>query len=566
MRRGRLVAAAALCVAAAVLWVALRRPLAVAGEVLDDGFARASGVVHVHTTFSDGGGSAEAVIAAAQRAGLDFVVITDHNTLDAKSVEGYHGRLLVLVGTEVSTTAGHVVGLGVRRPTFRFSGDALDALEDVRDLGGVAFAAHPLSQRPDLRWTGWDLPGPWGLELLNGDSQWREAGWRRLAMTAALYGVNRRYALLTSLTPVASSLARWDTLLAQRFVAGIAGADAHERLPLYGRRTLPFPSYEAVFGLAQNHVLLERAPSGRAEEDAAALVSALSRGRSYVGLDALAPAGGFYFVAEGGGRRYAMGDAAPVGIPLRVRAGGRIPTSARVVLLRDGREVADAAGALDVPCPGAGVYRVEVRVSGWPVPWILSNPIEVFSDADETTRRRRAEWPAAPQAPPTVVPMDPGSFAAEADSQSLATRESLGPKEGPGGAGGMGLRFRLGTPGPAHPFVSCALVSRAPRDLSGRHGLAFSLKADGVFRVWVQVRDVNPASADEGTEWWFASVKTSETWARVSVPFDRLRSINPRSDGRLDLDKVRMIAFILDQGAVPPGTSGRFWVAGLGLY
>jgi len=52
----------------------------------------------------------------------------------------------------------------------------------------------------------------------------------------------------------------------------------------------------------------------------------------------------------------------------------------------------------------------------------------------------------------------------------------------------------------------------------------------------------------------------------VSVPFERLRSINPRTDGRLDLDRVRMIAFILDQGAVPPETSGRIDFAGLGVY
>jgi len=32
--------------------------------------------------------------------------------------------------------------------------DGRDGLEDVRDLGGVPFAAHPFSARPDLRWNG----------------------------------------------------------------------------------------------------------------------------------------------------------------------------------------------------------------------------------------------------------------------------------------------------------------------------------------------------------------------------------------------------------------------------
>jgi hypothetical protein len=80
----------------------------------------------------------------------------------------------------VSTTAGHALALGVPDPAFRFSGDVCDALDDARALGGVAFAAHSTNARQDLRFEGWDEPGAWGIELINGDSQWREAGWGRL--------------------------------------------------------------------------------------------------------------------------------------------------------------------------------------------------------------------------------------------------------------------------------------------------------------------------------------------------------------------------------------------------
>jgi hypothetical protein len=66
----------------------------------------------------------------------------------------------------------------------------------VRELGGFSIAAHPLNPRADFRWTGWSLPGPWGLEILNGDSLWREAGLGRLARTAVLYKLQPSYALL----------------------------------------------------------------------------------------------------------------------------------------------------------------------------------------------------------------------------------------------------------------------------------------------------------------------------------------------------------------------------------
>ena len=111
-----------------------------------------------------------------------------------------------------------------------------------------------------------------------------------------------------------------------------------------------------------------------------------------------------------------------------------------------------------------------------------------------------------------------------------------------------------------------ALVDRTHRDLTGRQGLVFSVRADGEYRFWFQVRDENPASADEGTEWWFASVKTSPYWRRVHLPFARLRSINPNTDGRLDLDKVRALVLVLDRGSIKPGARGTIWIAGLGVY
>ncbi|HEY7509711.1 MAG TPA: CehA/McbA family metallohydrolase [Vicinamibacteria bacterium] len=530
------------------------------------------GVVHVHTTLSDGGGTPQEIAAAAKRAGLAFVAVSDHNNLDAKPFEGYHDGVLVLVGSEISTaSSGHVLGLGLREdPAFRFSGDPLDALDDVRLLGGAAFAAHPSSPRPDFRWTAWDLPGPWGLELINGDSQWRAAGWGRLLRTAALYGLNDRYALLGSLTPPDQTLAQWDRLLAQRDVPGVAGADAHSRVVVRKERGLRFPAYASVFGLAVNHVLLERPLSGDAAADGRAIVEALARGRSYVALDALAPADGFSFTGEGGGARATMGDTLAADPRPRLRAGGRLPEGARLRLLRDGATVTEAETALEAAAPGPGVYRVEVRVPGWTIPWALSNPIYVFAPAEASARAARARWPEAPEPPAATRVIDAfdgaTSFGLEFDPSSAMQSPPLVAGAGRDGGGSARLAFRLGAPGPGRPYTWCALVSRQPRDLSGASGLVFALRGDGVYRVWVQVRDHNPASADEQTEWWFASVRTAPEWRRVAVPFASLRSINPKTDGRLDLDQVRQLVFVLDPASVKPGTEGTVWLDDLGVY
>jgi PHP domain len=570
-RRAAIVLAAVLALGGLFLIrVAAWRPLALVGEAPADGYSRASGVVHVHTTLSDGGGTPQEVIQAARAVGLAFVAITDHNNLDAKPLEGYRDGVLVLVGSELSTPCGHILGLGLERdPVYRFNGDGLDALEDIRDLGGFAFAAHPFSRRADLRFTCWELPGPWGIEVLNGDSEWRRAG-PRLLLTAALYRLNPSYALLQSLTPPAQALARWDAMLARRDVVGLAGADAHSRLPLTKSWTLRVPSYESLFRLFQIHVLLAHPLSGDVAADRSAVLGALREGRFYIGLDALAPADGFSFTVEAdGGRRWTMGDHLPVVAGARVRAGGRMPKGTRLVLLRDGRPLAEARERLDVALPGPGVYRVEARAEGWRVPWVITNPAYVFDEATSEERRRAAAWPPPPVVHETT-PLQalPGSaaFGAEHDPLSSMDPQVLTPGAGPDGGEALKLAFRLAPPTPAQPFTWCALVNRQARDLAAFTGLRFRIRADGEYRIWVQVRDLNPASADEGLEWWLASVRTSTEWRDVALPFSRFRTINPLTDGRLDPDKTQALVFVLDPAAVKAGTAGTIWLSDVGVY
>lgn len=408
-----------------------------------------------------------------------------------------------------------------------------------------------------------------GLELLNGDSEWRRASWGRLARLGGLYLLNPRYALLSGLTAPTEALGRWDGLLARRDVAGIVGADAHSRVPLTKTRAVRFPSYEALFALARNHVVLPTPLSADATKDGLAIVEALRNGRNYVGLDALAPADAISFTAESEGRHWTMGETVATAPALGLRARGRMPAGTRLLLLRDGQRLLESPPPLSAKVPGPGVYRLEARVPGSEVPWVITNPIYVFDEDAKEARTKAAAWPpVAPVPAATLLDDFEGRtiFAPEFDASSRVAVPILDPHAGFDGRGAARLTFRLGLPGPGRPYTWCALVDRQARDLRGRTGLAFRIRADGVYRIWVQVRDANPASADEGTEWWFASVRTATEWRSVALPFSELRSINRATDGRLDLDQVRQIVFVLDQGAVKPGTSGTIWLDDVGLY
>src|SRR5262249_45748544 len=160
--------------------------------------------------------------------------------------------------------------------------------------------------------------------VMNGDTEWRGSARWKLARTLLLYPLNHEYALLGSWAPPADALARWDEVLAHRPAAGIVGTDAHGRVAIHRDRALRYPSYAALFGLASNHVLLNRDLTGDAAVDSPALVRALAVGRSYVGLDALAPADGFSFTAslprEAPARPWSMGDVVPPEPGLRLHA------------------------------------------------------------------------------------------------------------------------------------------------------------------------------------------------------------------------------------------------------
>ncbi len=232
--------------------------------------------------------------------------------------------------------------------------------------------------------------------------------------------------------------------------------------------------------------------------------------------------------------------------------------------------LAEKPGGVEAALPGPGVYRVEVHVPDWPVPWVISNPVYVFDEAAFAARDEAAAWPEPPAPPAVLEALSalPGSssFGPEFDPLSWMDTAVMDQTGGPEGTPALRLAFRLGEPTPEQSVTWCALVNRQERDLGDFTGLRFLVRADGVYRSWVQVRDANPASGDDGEEWWMASVRTSPEWQEVLLPFSEFRTINEQTDGQLDPDQVRGLVFVLDHAAVKPGTEGQIWIAGLAVY
>ena len=105
--------------------------------------------VHMHTTASDGAPTPQQLLDYVdQHTDLDVIAITDHDTiagaLEAKKLHQRGDyRFDLIVGEEVTSTAGHILALFIEQEIPK----ELPPHETVRlihEQGGLAIAAHPL--------------------------------------------------------------------------------------------------------------------------------------------------------------------------------------------------------------------------------------------------------------------------------------------------------------------------------------------------------------------------------------------------------------------------------------
>jgi hypothetical protein len=552
-------------------------PALVGGEPLPDAARRAVGVLHVHSSYSDGAGTVSEIVHAAAQAGLDFVVLTDHGDPEAlsKEGEGYSEGVLLLVGSELSTESGHLLALEIPDPVFRFGTDTAEALRDVDEMGGFSIAAHPTALRPNFAWDGWELPGLSGIELFNFFTGWRRQSVPSLGQALVTYPFSATRGLAVALEWDPLLIEKWNEMLSDRDLAAWVGLDAHGQLSLSDSVQIPWPGYREVFAMARNHLVLDEPLTGDAELDREAIYRALERGQGYVSFDGIADGGGFRFFAEGASGEWPMGSHISANLveELRLVASVQAPDGSRLSVLRDGILLTETTeGALSLEIHEPGIYRAEVRLDtgfvpgGRDQPWIVSNPIFVLPP-EEIERRatRRESFPPAPSANGMACqPMGeeawPVAFHAEHDPASHMDETAAESTRG-----SFRIDFQLSEPSDDRPYVWCAVADRTSRDLTGLEAVRFETRGDRVYRIDFQMRDAYPESLEEQTEWWATSFKTSPEWQEVVIPFARLRSISKSSDGRLDVDQTRGMFFVLDAGNTRPGVSGSIEVRDLEL-
>ncbi len=348
--------------------------------------------LHMHTVYSDGSGTHQEIANAALRAGIDVVIVTDHNVF-VQDAEGYFSqqdhsdrRILLLVGEEVhdpyrQPQKNHMLVLGAGREVAPFAPKPQRLIDQVQKLGGLSFIAHPFDpelrvfDEADISWADWDVRGYTGLELWNGLSEMKSVVHNYLQGIFYVF-----FPKLVARGPLPQTLQKWDELTCRgQKVVAVGGSDAHALKMSLGpiHRTV-FP-YEHHFRSVNTHLITDRDLGSDLASDRQMVLEALQKGHAFIGFDLPHPTRGFRFTAQGHDFTAQMGDEIRLknGLTFQIR----LPIQTDCRLLMDGqvvkrwhdREICTYIGSKP------GVYRVECSIEymGRSRGWIYSNPIYV---------------------------------------------------------------------------------------------------------------------------------------------------------------------------------------------
>ncbi|HET9910706.1 MAG TPA: CehA/McbA family metallohydrolase [Anaerolineales bacterium] len=345
--------------------------------------------LHMHTRYSDGGGTHKDIAQAAIKTGLDAVIVTDHNVL-VQGLEGYYrvgrDRVLLLVGEEVHDQdrvpqKNHLLVFNTNRDVSTLADDPQTLINGVNDAGGLCFLAHPhdldspVFNETSISWEAWDVHGYTGIELWNGLSE------IKTVLHSKLHGVF--YAFFPQFIahyPQPETLQCWDELLVSgERVGAIGGSDAHAFTMHMGPLHRVIFPYDFHFRTINTHVFIPEPLTGDVPTDKKMIYDALAAGRCFVGYDLPASTRGFIFNARGLEQSVIMGEeiSGKRGVTLQAH----LPKPAEIRLIKDGKTINiwKHSQACAYSATEPGVYRVEAWRSylGLKRGWIFSNPIYV---------------------------------------------------------------------------------------------------------------------------------------------------------------------------------------------
>ena len=140
---------------------------------------------HMHSRYShDSSTKLEDLAAAARRLGLDRIALTDHNTAEGALQLRKMEPELAIVGEEVKTTEGEVIGLYITHGIKTWQRPEA-AMDEIHAMGGIVYIPHPFD-----RWRANFAPHRLvaladRIDVIEGYNQWADPGANQAATEIA---------------------------------------------------------------------------------------------------------------------------------------------------------------------------------------------------------------------------------------------------------------------------------------------------------------------------------------------------------------------------------------------
>ena len=336
-----------------------------------------SGAIHIHSDFSDGTGDIFEISRAAKKAGLFWIIVTDHNSMEIK--EGIYNGVYVIKGEEISPEhENHYIALDIDQ-TILPSANPADYVEKVRSHGGFGFAAHPdeaenrKNKAKPIRWPDKSVEVD-GIEIWNWFSDWADN-----YDETNIFTIAKAYFLRHNLIkgPHAETLKWWDDLNLKRqdIVPAIGGVDAHAlKITKYILPVKIFP-YLCCFETLTNVITLKTPMPEDFDEVKRIVLNSIKSGNNLI-INKKYSKTPDYPLFQIVNEEQSVISGGEILLTENTYLHIKLPQNADIKVIKDGMPYfSDKSKKAALKLTKAGKYRFEAYLKN--NPWIFSNPIKV---------------------------------------------------------------------------------------------------------------------------------------------------------------------------------------------
>lgn len=334
------------------------------------------GAIHIHSVYSDGTGNIESISKAAKNAGLDWIIVTDHNSFEIE--EGIYNGVYVIKGEEISPKdENHYLALGINK-YIQSNVNAKHNIEAVKLNGGFGFAAHAdesdyrRNSHQPIKWTNKNIT-PDGVEIWNWFSEWADNLNDRNIFSLA-YAYLFKHNLVKEAN--ATTIKWWDKLnnTSDKIIPAIGGIDAHAlKIKGYVIPVTIFP-YQDMFKTIVNVISSNKPFAKDFETRKTQILEAIKTGRNLIINRVVSKEIPIFKISN---KNQAVTSGESISLDNETLLNVQTKKKGSIKIFHNGKEIKSViSNSIKMLLNEVGKYRVEIKIEK--CGFAYSNPILVY--------------------------------------------------------------------------------------------------------------------------------------------------------------------------------------------